>query len=80
MFKNLHFYKTYDYQISQEGTCTGFDSNGINQAGAGDFITSRSRDKLKTLYLHYQSAYGHQTWQDGNLPWWVPAHKVTWTL
>ena len=40
----------------------GFDSNDTNQAGAGDFITSRSRDKLKALYLYYQSAYGYQTW------------------
>ena len=24
--------------------------------------------KPKSLYLFYQSAYGHQTWQDGNLP------------
>ena len=23
----------------------------------------RSRDKIKLSYLHYQSAYGHQTWQ-----------------
>ena len=38
----------------------------------------RSRDKLKPLYLHYHSTYGHQTWQDGNLPWWAPAYKVTW--
>ena len=30
----------------------------------------------KSLYLHYQSAYGHQTWQDGNLPWRAPTHKV----
>ena len=37
----------------------------------------RSHDKLKPLYLHYQRAYGHQTWQDGNLPWWTPACKVT---
>ena len=43
-----------------------------------DAITSKSRDKLKKLYLVYQGAYGHQTWQDGNLPWWTPAHKVTW--
>ena len=33
-----------------------------------DFIKSKSLVKLKT-YLDYQSAYGHQTWQDGNLPW-----------
>ena len=38
-----------------------FDTS-LNQAGAGDAITSRSHDKLKTLYLHYQSAYGYQTW------------------
>ena len=39
-----------------------------NLAGAGDAITSGSRDKLKTLYLQYQLAYGHQTWQDDDLP------------
>ena len=37
----------------------------------------KSLDKLKTLYLHYQSAYGHQAWQDINTPLWVPTHKVT---
>ena len=39
--------------------------------------TLKSRGKLKT-YLQYQSGYGHQTWQDGNLSWWTPTHKVTW--
>ena len=48
----------------------------MRQAGAGDVITSRSHENLKTLYLHYQSAYSHQTWQDGNLRCWAPAHKV----
>ena len=38
----------------------------------------KSRDKLKTFYLCYQSAYGHQTWQNCNLWWWAPIHKVTW--
>ena len=28
-----------------------------------------SRDKLESLYLCYQSVYGHETWQDGNLPY-----------
>ena len=28
----------------------------------------RSRDKLKTLYLSYQTSYDYQTWQDDNLP------------
>ena len=63
----LHFGKTYDHQIRQAGTSTGVDSNETNQAGAGQVITSRSRDKQKT-YFHYQSAHGHQTWQGGNLP------------
>ena len=26
--------------------------------------SSETHDKLETWYLHYQSAYGHQTWQD----------------
>ena len=38
----------------------------------------RWRDKLKSLYLHYHSAYGHHISQDGDLYWWTPAHKVTW--
>ena len=37
------------------------------QTGAGEVITSGSCDKLKIFYLHYQSAYGHQTWQHGKL-------------
>ena len=48
-------------------TSTGFDSSETNQTGAGDVITSRSRGKSKTLYLHYRSLYGYQTWPDGNL-------------
>ena len=30
------------------------------------------------LYLNYHSAYGHLTWQDGDLPWQTPTHKATW--
>ena len=35
--------------------------------------------------LYYQSSYEHQTWPNGNLPWWVPALKscallVTWSF
>ena len=26
------------------------------------------RGNLKALYLHYRKAYGHKTWQDGDLP------------
>ena len=38
----------------------------------------RSCDELKSLYIHYHGAYGHQTRQDSNSFWWAPAHKVTW--
>ena len=51
------------------------DSNETNQAGVSDVITSRSREKLKPLYL-YQNAY-NQTWQDGNWPWGAPTLKIT---
>ena len=50
----------------QADTSRGINSNNTYQAIAGDVITSESRDKLKT-YFHYQSVFGHQTWQDGNL-------------
>ena len=48
---------------------------------------SRSGDKSKPLYLHYQSVYSHQTWQDSGLPWGANTHndtlntlffKITW--
>ena len=38
---------------------------------------ARSPDKLKSICFHYRSVYGHQTQQNGNLPWWAPAYKVT---
>ena len=40
---------TYGHRIRQASTSTGFDSNKTNQAGAGDVITSRSRDKLHII-------------------------------
>ena len=36
---------------------------------------ARSRDKLEPLCLHYQSAHGHHTRQDVNLPWLASAKK-----
>ena len=39
-------------------------------------VFARSRDKLKPSFLHYHNAYGHQIWQDGDLPWGAPIHKV----
>ena len=67
---------TYGHQICQASKSREGDSNETKQTGAGDIITSKSLDKL---YLHYGSAYGHQTWQWCDLLWdWVrPTHKVT---
>ena len=39
---------------------------------------NQMRRQTKKKYLHYQSDFGLQTWQDGNLPWWAPVHKVIW--
>ena len=32
-------------------------------------------DKLKTLYLHYQNAYGHKTYQGGDILQGAATHK-----
>ena len=37
---------------------------------------ARSLDKLKLLYLHYSSAYGHQTLSDSEIFWGAPNHKL----
>ena len=55
----LHSYRTYSHQIWQAGTSAGFDSNETNETGTDDVITSRLHDKLKALYLHCHSVYGH---------------------
>ena len=39
---------------------------------------ARSRDK-QPLCFHYHSVWYHQTWQNGDLPWEAPSHKVTWS-
>ena len=43
----------------------------------GSWVTSftRSRDKLKALYLHYHIACGHQRWQHSDF-----YYNVTWSL
>ena len=28
-------------------------------------------------YLYYKSAYGNQTWQNDDFPWWAPTYNVT---
>ena len=36
---------------------------------------AKSSDKKTQLYIHYQSVNGYQTWQDGNLSWWLALIK-----
>ena len=35
---------------------------------------------LKSLHLHYHSAYSNQIWQAGNLPWAASSHNITPTF
>ena len=37
-----------------------------------------SSDKLNLLYLHYQSVYGLQAWQGGDLRWGILIQKITY--
>ena len=39
-----------------------------------------SRDKLKTLYLQYHNAYGHNTYQGDDIPQGTSINKFSWTL
>ena len=32
--------------------------------------------QTKSLYFFYQGAYGHQTWENGDILWETPNHKV----
>ena len=85
-YKNwyLHFCKTYDHQILQEVTSTGFDSNEAIQTIAGDVITSRWRDKLKkyisTTEVSTPTNLGRLvTYLDGLLP--IKSHDslISWS-
>ena len=35
---------------------------------------------LMQWLCHFSSAYGHKTWQDGDLPCKASIHKTTWLL
>ena len=44
-----------------------------------DHVVLQSQETSENRYkIYYQSAYDHQTWQDGNLSSRAPNHKVTW--
>ena len=40
----------------------------------------RSHEKVESLYLHYQNAYGHQTWLDDELCWVTSTDENHMTL
>ena len=44
-----------------------------NHLGLQDQVTNK-----KIFDLHHHNAYGHKTWQDGELPWATSTHKATW--
>ena len=73
---SVRIYIRIDISISIRPMIPKFGKQ-VHLQDVSDVIKSRSLDKLKT-FLHYQSVYGHLTWQDGNLPWWAPAQKITW--
>ena len=37
----------------------------------------RSHEQLNLLYFYYHKAYGHQTWESGDLLWETFTHKFT---
>ena len=37
---------------------------------------AQSHGKLKPIYLQYHSAYSHQSWYNGDIPWRAPNYKV----
>ena len=45
--------------------------------GSKSIKITRSRDKLKKLYIHCNIVYGYQTWQGGDTQWNTSFHTVT---
>ena len=43
-----------------------------------DCVVLQGRVTNKNHYIHYQSLYDHQTWQDYNLLWWAPIDILNW--
>ena len=70
-------YKETPIKLRVTWTVTMTGSNPYSHLTLWSCILTRSLDKLKA-YFHFQNAYAHQTWQDGNLPWGAPIHKITW--
>ena len=40
-------------------------------------IATIVKETISSRNYHYHSGYGYQAWQDGELPWQAPTHKVT---
>ena len=43
-------------------------------------VQERSRDRLKTLHLHYRNAYGHKIYQSDDILQEAPTHKFAWSV
>ena len=46
----------------------GMDVDGSLPIKSHDPLNVKSRGKLKSLYFHFHSANGHQTWQTADFP------------
>ena len=86
-FQGIHvsFDIRIDISISIKPTITKFGSRYIYRIWFISLIkqvpvTSLLQDQLKICF-HYQGAFGHQTWQNGNLPWLAPvsSHITLWS-
>ena len=42
-----------------------------------DHVVLQDTRKTKTI-IFCDSVYDYKTWQDRNLPWWTPTHKIAW--
>ena len=66
--------KTFYLQYQGDNLTWGAPTNKVIWSFNHSLV--RSRDKLNTLYLHFD--YSHHSWQGGDLPWGVSTLKVTW--
>ena len=70
----LNFHTTYGHQTWQVVTYSQkTPHNKLN-----NLLMTWSRDKYKTLFLHFCSTYDHKTTQSSNSRWGDPTFKVMW--
>ena len=69
-FRKLHFFKIFNEKFPSYffNSIPSFNRVHNTRLRYNILPIKVRRSKLKPPYLHYQSAYGHQTWHDGNIP------------